>query len=126
MTLQWVDYHPWREEFEKALDPRFYRIEHLDTIINENWARIFTCPEAALIVELRRYPTGAFDGHVLIAAGSPKHVVAVLRPRAEAWLREIGAEGALVESRPGWARLLKDHGYAPHQMILRKDFARWT
>jgi hypothetical protein len=123
IPLQWCDYLPWRAEFEKALDPRFYRIEHLDAVINEGQARIFTCPKATLIVELRHYPTGAFDGHVLIAAGDPEQVVATLRPRAEAWLRAIGAAGALVESRPGWARLLKRHGYSAHQLVVRKDFA---
>lgn len=123
IPVQWVDYHPWREEFAKALDPRFYTIDYLDSRINENSVRIFTCPEAALIVELRHYPTRRFDGHVLLAAGSPGHVVSVLRPRAETWLRDIGAEGAIVESRPGWARLLKQHGYEAHQMTLRKDFA---
>jgi len=122
IPLQWVDYHPWRDRFAEALDSRFYRLEHLDQIINENRARIFTCPEAALIVELRHYPTGAYDGHVLIAAGDPGAVVNVLRPRAEQWLREIMALGTLVESRPGWARLLKAHGYEAHQMTLRKDF----
>ncbi|MEA3002177.1 MAG: hypothetical protein QOH81_965 [Sphingomonadales bacterium] len=125
-NVQWADYRPWRGAFEKALDPRFCAIEHLDARISGDSARIFACAEAALIVELRHYPTGAYDGHVLIAAGDPKQVVATLRPRAEAWLRSIGALGALVESRPGWARLLKEHGYEPHQMTLRKDFARWT
>jgi hypothetical protein len=72
-------------------------------------------------VELRHYPTGAYDGHVLIAAGDPAAVVNVLRPRAEQWLRDIGAMGALVESRPGWARLLKSDGYLPFQVCLRKD-----
>jgi hypothetical protein len=121
--LQWCDYLPWRTTFEKALDPRFYRIEHLDERINSNSVRIFACPEAALIVELRHYPTGRFDGHVLIAAGSPEQVVAVLRPRAEAWLRDIGAMGAIVESRAGWARLLKQHGYESHQLAVRKELA---
>jgi hypothetical protein len=122
IPVQWVDYHPWRKRFAEALDPRFYRLDHLDSIINENRARIFTCPEAALIVELRHYPTGAYDGHVLIAAGDQAAVVNLLRPRAEQWLRDIGAAGALVESRPGWARLLKEHGYEMHQQVLRKDF----
>lgn len=122
IPVQWVDYHPWREQFAQALDPRFYTLDYLDSRINENTARIFTCPEAALIVELRPYPTGNFDGHVLIAAGDPMAVVETLRPQAEAWLREIGAMGALVESRPGWARLLKQHGYEPHQTMVRKDF----
>ena len=123
IPVQWVDYHPWRERFAEALDPRFYRIDHLDDIINHNLARLFTCREAALIVELRRYPTGAFDGHVLIAAADPAAVVNVLRPQAERWLHDIGAMGAMVESRPGWARLLKAHGYQQHQQVLRKDFA---
>jgi hypothetical protein len=122
VPVQWVDYHPWRGEFAKALDPRLCTLDHLDARINENEVRIFACAEAALIVELRHYPTGAFDGHVLIAAGSPGHVVSVLRPRAEQWLRAIGALGALVESRPGWARLLKAHGYDAHQTMVRKEF----
>jgi hypothetical protein len=89
---------PLARQFAEALDPRFYTIDYLDERINGNTVRIFTCPEAALIVELRHYPTKAFDGHVLIAAGDPMAVVDQLRPRAEQWLRDIGAIGAIVEA----------------------------
>jgi hypothetical protein len=121
IPVQWCDYLPWRAAFARALDPRFHTIDYLDGRINEGSVRLFACGEAALILELRPYPTGNFDGHVLIAAGDPAAVVGTLRPRAEAWLKSIGALGALVESRPAWARLLGAHGYRTHQLTVRKD-----
>jgi hypothetical protein len=118
--VQWLDYVPWREKFAGALDPRMYRIEHLDARIDDD-VKLFTCPEAALILELRHYPTGAFDGHVLVAAGDAEAIVNILRPRAEACLRAIGAMGAIVESRAGWERALRPHGYSKHQTMVRKE-----
>lgn len=123
IPVQWPDYLVWRDQFAAACDPKRYPISYLDQRIIANSVRLFTCEDAALIVELRHYPTGAFDGHVLIAAGSPESVVSILRPQAEEWLQGIGALGAIVESRPAWVRHLKPHGYAMHQIALRKDLA---
>jgi hypothetical protein len=116
------EYARWRERFAEALDPRFHPIGYLDRRVAEGSARVFACPEAALIVELRPYPTGRFDGHVLIAAGDIGAIVGRLREEAEDWLREIGAAGAIVESRAGWGRALKACGYGVYQVAVRKDF----
>ncbi|HEY1605072.1 MAG TPA: hypothetical protein VGF77_05695 [Allosphingosinicella sp.] len=121
IPVMWCDYLPWRASFERALDPRFFTIDYLDRRINDGSVKLFVCRAAALVVELKAYPTGNFDGHVLIAAGDPAAIVGTLRPEAEAWLKGIGALGALVESRPGWARLLREHGYRTHQQVVRKD-----
>jgi len=47
----------------------------------------------------------------------------LLIPQAEAWARSIGALGAVIESRPAWAKALKGSGYAPFQTSIRKELA---
>ncbi len=116
------EYPRWRDRFAGVLDPRFYTIDYLDRRVAEGSVAVFACPEAALIVELRHYPTGRFDGHVLIAAGDKAAIVGKLREEAEAWLQGIGAEGAIVESRAGWSKALKVYGYGAYQVTVRKDF----
>lgn len=122
IPLQWLEYQPWRDELAKALDPRFYTIDYLDGRVTGRSVRVFACPEAVLLMELRHYPTGRFDGHALIAAGDASAIGGKLREEAEAWLRDIGAIGAIVESRAGWAKALRPHGYRTYQVALRKDF----
>ena len=48
-------------------------------------------------------------------------IVNVLIPRAEEWGRSIGCTLAIIESRPGWAREMKKHGYSTHQISISKE-----
>ena len=45
-----------------------------------------------------------------------------LIPKAEQWGRELGCIGALIESREGWARVMRPHGYRLFQTTIRKEF----
>jgi hypothetical protein len=76
---------------------------------------------AAMITEIRDYPTGSKDIHALIAAGDLDEIIAIITPQAEEWARERGCIAAQVESREGWARALRPSGYQTHQLIVRKE-----
>jgi hypothetical protein len=115
------NYERWRPRFAEAIDRRLYTIGHLDALIRSGRAQAWFGEEAAIVTELRRYPTGAAVIHGLVAAGDLGEIAGTLIPRAEAWGRAIGCVMAIVESRPGWARALKRHGYAPHQLAVRKE-----
>ena len=121
MTSLAPAYAAMREKFAQALDPRLYRIEHLDALLLSGRAQIWFGAEAAIVTEVRTYPTGARVIHGLVAAGEIEEICSVLIPKAEAWGRQIGCMLAIVESRPGWVRKLRGAGYAIHQTALRKD-----
>jgi hypothetical protein len=101
------------------MDERYHTLEWLDDQVLTGKAYFWRSDNAAIIAEIRTYPTGAKDIHGLIAAGELDEIVNVLIPQAEEWAREQGCIAAQIESRPGWARALKD--YEPHQLIVRKE-----
>lgn len=114
-------YAAFRERFAEAMDPRLYTIHHLDALVASGKAHFLSAGDAAILFELRTYPTGAKAVHGLVAAGDVDRIVGLLIPTAEAWGAARGCIGATIESRPGWARLLKPHGYAVHQVAVWKD-----
>ena len=121
------EYARFRPLFAEALDTRLYTIEHLDDLLYSGRAQIWFGEAAAIVTEVRTYPTGTTVIHGLVAATTPAsagaglaEIVETLIPKAEAWGRSIGCVLAIIESRPGWARALRARGYAPHQAAVRK------
>jgi hypothetical protein len=114
-----LTYALWREAFAEAFDPRLYTIGYLDNLVLSMRAQAWYSENAAIVTEVRTYPTGAKVIHGLVAAGDLEEIRDVLIPRAEDWARSIGCIMAIIESRPGWARALKD--YEPHQLAVRKE-----
>lgn len=110
-----------REQISDAIDSRLYSIEYLDALIRTGAAHISSTDRAAIAFALKTYPSGLRDVHGLVAAGDLHDIVEKLIPQAEAWGRANGCSGALIESRPGWARILKQSGYEPHQLAVRKE-----
>ena len=118
----WTTFQRWLPAFAAVMDPRMYRPEWLAGEVWSGRVRFWGNERAALTAELRPYPTGACDVHVLLAAGEVSEVVGRLRPIAEQWARDMGCLGAIVESRAGWAHVLKNEGYRPYQLHVRKEF----
>ncbi len=114
-------YSLFRPAFAEVMDERYHTLEWLDKQVASGKFRCFCSDDAALVVEIRDYPTGAKDVHVLIAAGNAESIINELRCEAEQWGRDEGCIGAIVESRPGWARYLKPYDYEPHQLAVRKE-----
>jgi hypothetical protein len=103
------------------MDERYHTLRWLDEQVLSGKVKFWHSENAAMITEVRDYPTGAKDIHALIAAGDLEEIVNDITPRAEEWAREQGCLAAQVESRLGWARALKPSGYQTHQMIVRKE-----
>ena len=116
----WAGYLHWRDDFAGAMDPRLYTIDYLDGLILCGAARFWRSEDAAIVAELKAFPTGARAVHGLIAAGDKDGIKALI-PLAEQWGREMGCIGAMIDSRPGWGRELKAAGYRPFQLALWKD-----
>jgi hypothetical protein len=113
-----ADYAVWRPFFAKALDDRFYRLSDLDLMIL-NGARFWSNDKAAIVAEIKTYPTGNKVVEGVVAAGALADIVALI-PLAEAWGRENGAIAAKIESRAGWIKTLRKQGWEPFQAALVK------
>lgn len=116
-----TDYADWRDAFASAMDPRFYTIEHLDRMIEDHSAVLVAGREAAVVVELKTFPTGLKAIHFIVAAGDLAEIKDDLRVQVENAARESGCAMALIESREGWARALKSEGYELFQLSIVKE-----
>jgi hypothetical protein len=109
----------WRAEFEQAIDGSLYGIDYLDRLIRNGLAQCWFGDNACIVTQIKDYPKARVI-HGLVAAGDLQEIVETLIPRAEAWGKMAGCSMAIIESREGWARALKQHGWEPHQVALRK------
>ena len=116
----WSGYLRFRSDFAEVIDPRLYTIEWLDEEVLAGAALLWVGRNAAIIARIKHYPTGAYDIEGLIAAGDLEEIAGELIPAAEDWGRAQGCVGAIIQSREGWARVLKGAGYSVHQVALRK------
>src|SRR3546814_14206610 len=85
---------------------------------------VWGADDACLVTELRHFPTGAFEVHVLIAAGNMETLVNEIIKRVEAWGRHIGALFVTIASRKGWEKIMRPYGYEHWQTELRQDLYR--
>lgn len=119
--MNWAGYLSFRPAFSEVIDERYHTLDWLDAQVLQGKVQFWNSDNAALLTEIKTYPTGARDIHVVISAGDMREVVEILRPQAEEFGREAGCLAATVESRVGWARALKPHGYESHQLTVRKE-----
>lgn len=113
------DYARWRDRLAEGIDARFYPVEYCDWLVETGQARCMATENAAVVFELKLFPSGMRAVHGLVAAGSLKDIKNKLIPAAEQWGRANGAEVGMIESREGWARVLPD--YAVFQTTLVKE-----
>lgn len=109
-------YLPFREAFV-ALSPDKFPPDYIDAQV---WAGFWQCwsdGRAAILAEIKTYPSGLKEVHGLAAAGDLENIVALI-PYAEAYGRKAGASLASIESAPGWARIMEKHGYATDQVRI--------
>jgi len=120
MIGTWRDYLRFRPEIAELLDPRCYAIEWLDEQVVSGAAIVFTSDTAVILVEIKAYPAGAREVHGLVAAGDLAAILPLI-DEAEAWGLGNGCIFAGIASRAGWGRVLRDRGYQPYQIELRKE-----
>lgn len=114
-------YQQWRPAFEEALDARYYPIAWLDYVVMEGRAIFLATDDAAVVIEVRYFPTGAKDLHVICGAGALDELRGeILRLMVNA-AHDNGCLAVAVESREGWARALKDLGFSTYKTVLRRE-----
>ena len=113
----WQRYLERRDEIESITDPRCYPILWIDAAIWSGNIALHTSPRAIIGTTIKTYPTGATELHGMFAAGELPEILTLIE-KAES---ESDADFASIASRSGWQRVMRDHGYALHQVELRKD-----
>lgn len=114
-------YLRFRPEFINIVDSRTHPIEWLDAQVWSGKAKVWGTPDACLLTEIKHFPTGAFEVHVMIAAGNMETLVNETIKHVEAWAREIGALFVTIASRKGWEKIMRPYGYEHWQTELRKE-----
>lgn len=122
VSVDVIDYINWRSAFAEAMDSRFYTIDYLDWLISNGRAWFMATPDAAIVVEIKMFPTGLCAVHGLVAAGKLSAIENELIPLAEKWGQANGCAMAIIESRPGWRRTMAKHGYELFQESIVKEF----
>jgi len=113
--MQGIDaYLPFRREFV-ALAPDKYPPEYID---GQVYAGLWLCwgdEKAAILAEVKTYPSGLREIHGLAAAGEVESIIGLI-PLAEEYGRHVRCSIASIESRPAWAKLLP--GYEVDQIRI--------
>ena len=115
-----MSYADWRGRFLEAVDESLYPAAWLDRRVEEGSARFWANAGAAILAEIRSYPSGAREVHGLVAAGTIPAVIELI-PLAEAWGRDCGCTRASIASHSAWARLMRPYGYEPEQLTIAKE-----
>jgi hypothetical protein len=113
-----MNYAAFRDQFKEAFDSRFYTIDWLDDLIKTGAAICLATHKAAIIITVRRYPTGLTELYGMYAAGDVGDIKQVLIPQAEQIGQSWGCTIATIESREAWRRLLPD--YETYKVTMQK------
>jgi hypothetical protein len=114
-------YLRFRDRFADALDQRLYTIDDLDAVMLSGRGKCWVTETAAIVAEIKTFPTGAKAVCGVIAAGPLEEIETILIPAAEEWGRSKDCAFGMIESRPGWAKRMKKHGYETFQVSLIKE-----
>lgn len=117
-----MSYADWRGRFLEAVDETLHPAAFLDWLLESGQARFWENDTAAIVAEMREYPSGVLEVHGTVAAGELAGIKALI-PLAEQWGRSLGATRATIQSSPAWGRLMTDAGYVPEQLIIVKELA---
>ena len=80
---------------------------------------LFTRGDSAILCSIKTYPTGFKELHGQAAIGNLRAIVSDLIPQAITFGIESGCNEAVISSRKGWERMMKD--FEVYQVELRKS-----
>jgi len=116
----WSAYQRHHLEVQSLLDERFYPIAWVDQRVWMGAIRLLADDHAIIGFEIKQYPGGARELHGMFACGAMGSILALIDEAVE-FAREMGCHVACIESRPGWAKVLKSRGFEPHQLRIVKE-----
>ena len=115
------DYAAWRGRLTEGINQELYPVEYLDRLLIEGRAAFLATSDAAIIIEIKTFPSGVRAVAGIVAAGDKDEIRGRLIPAAEEIGRRAGCKYGLIESRPGWCRAMKEDGYELFQASIIKE-----
>ena len=109
-----------RGEIASILDERFYPLAWVEQEIAAGRIGLMHNDTAIIGIERRVYPGGAVELHGMFAAGRMAGVLELIDLAIEAG-RLSGCTVAAIDSRPGWATVLKTRGFVRDRLRIVKD-----
>ena len=103
---------------EGALEGGFFTMDDVKRALFENRAQFWPGKNAAIVTEIQTYPNDKAI-QVWLAGGDMAEILA-MAPGIESWARLQGCTTVLIEGRQGWAKVLREQGYAPFSYTARK------
>lgn len=93
---------------------------HVIEALESGKAQFWYAPEAAILTEIKVWPTGFKEVVGWLAGGEIDGVLRLI-PQIETWAQGIGCQRAIITGRYGWKRRLS--GYRPLGSTFVKDFS---
>lgn len=118
-STEWARCSAWIED-ALAYCGGTHDIEDVREAIERGEAQFWPGERSAIVTQVDTFPRLRALSFWL-AGGDLTEITERMRPVIEAWGRELGCTRFTVPGRPGWARVLKAHGYAPAWSICSKD-----
>lgn len=113
-----MTYADWRGRFLEAVDESLHPAWWIDHMVERGGWRFWGNDRAAILAEIKNYPSGVKEVHGVVAAGELDAIKALI-VNAEDWGRSRGATRASIASSPAWARLLPE--YEVEQVTIVKE-----
>lgn len=113
-----MTYLHWRDRLGEANDPAFYPLEYQDYLLASGNGHFWEAPTAAMVTELKPYPSGAIACVVYAAAGDMAALMD-MKPQIEAWAKARGCTHCMIEGRDGWRKVHPD--YRHHKTVIVKE-----
>lgn len=116
VAVQWLK---WRDRFAEAMSGSFHTIEALEQMVFQGRVQFWPGRDAAVITEVVSYAGGETALQGLWGAGDLDEIRQMI-PGLESYGRLRGCTSVLIEGRAGWVRALKDQGFEPWSVTVRK------
>jgi hypothetical protein len=101
---------------QAALDAepiRTHTLVHVREAIESNEAQLWPMSDAAVVTEIKVYPTGARVLSYWLAGGALESIVRLHQFAIEPFAIDKRCVGIEVRGRRGWARTLREQGFEP-------------
>lgn len=109
-----------RDEIASILDERFYPLAWVQAEIEAGRIGLMHNATAIIGYERRHYPGGAVELHGMFAAGRMAGILELIDIAVDAaW--HAGCTVAAIDSRAGWAKILKTRGFVTDRVRITKE-----
>lgn len=120
VTSELARVRPWLEPALAETNPLWTWADVCAAVLGDR-AQLWAGDKSAMVTTVSDYhSTGERVIEVWLGGGDLDDLVSRGMPIAERWAKDAGCTQAHIVGRPGWARALASHGFAPWALTVRK------